>query len=471
MSTAPAQGRQPPAPVPAPTPAWQPDTVVLHAGYDGLQHQRSAAVPIYQTTSFLFEDAQHGAELFDLVQEGHVYARTGNPTQTVLEQRIAQLEGGAAALAVASGMAAIDITLATLAQAGDHVILASALYGGSHNLVVHVLQGRGITSSVVARGDRTALSAAFTPQTKAVFLESVGNPSGDVADIAAIAALAHAQGVAGVVDNTSATPLLIRPLEHGADVVVHSATKYIGGHGVAIGGLIVDGGHFDWRVQSTRYPQLSRPDPAFHQVVFTERYPDAPLVARARTVMLRNAGATLAAHSAFLLLQGLETLALRMERISSNTRAVLHFLQTQPQVARVHHVAHPGHPDHAHAQRYLRGGRIPGLLSLELHGGRAAAQRFYDALQLFLRLVNIGDSKSLAAIPAETTHHLLTDAELARVGIAPGLVRLSIGIEHPDDLLADLRQALRAVGHATPPALPSSNSSPPSHFEPVQELS
>ena len=437
------------APTSGQSAAWRPDTIALHAGYDGLQHQRSAAVPIYQTSSFLFEDAQHGAELFDLVQEGPVYARTGNPTQVVLEQRIAQLEGGAAALAVASGMAAIDITLATLAQAGDHVILASALYGGTHNLVVHVLQGRGIASTVVARGDSDALRAAITERTKAVFLESVGNPSGEVADIAAIAALAHEHGIAVVVDNTCATPLLIRPLEHGADVVVHSATKYIGGHGAVIGGLIVDGGRFDWNAQTRRYPQLTRPDPAFHHVVFTERYPEAPLLARARTVMLRNAGATLAAHSAFLLLQGLETLALRMERISSNTLAVLDFLQAQPQVARVFHAAVSGHADHEQARRYLRGGLVPGLLSFELHGGRAAARQFYDALQLFLRLVNIGDSKSLAAIPAETTHHLLSDAELARVGIAPGLVRLSIGIEHPDDLLADLGQALKQASAAS----------------------
>ncbi|MEX8194634.1 O-acetylhomoserine aminocarboxypropyltransferase/cysteine synthase family protein [Comamonas guangdongensis] len=443
------------APASSQSAAWRPDTIVLHAGYDGLQHQRSAAVPIYQTSSFLFENAQHGAELFDLVQEGPVYARTGNPTQVVLEQRIAQLEGGAAALAVASGMAAIDITLATLAQAGDHVILASALYGGTHNLVVHVLQGRGIASTVVARGDSDALRAAITERTKAVFLESVGNPSGEVADIAAIAALAHDHGVAVVVDNTSATPLLIRPLEHGADVVLHSATKYIGGHGAVIGGLIVDGGRFDWNAQTQRYPQLTRPDPAFHHVVFTERYPEAPLLARARTVMLRNAGATLAAHSAFLLLQGLETLALRMERISNNTLAVLDFLQVQPQVARVFHAAVSGHADREQARRYLRGGLIPGLLSFELHGGRAAARQFYDALQLFLRLVNIGDSKSLAAIPAETTHHLLSDAELARVGIAPGLVRLSIGIEHPDDLLADLGQALKQAT-ATSDSSPSS---------------
>lgn len=434
--------------VPDPPP-WRPDTIALHAGYDGMQHQRSAAVPIYQSTSFLFEDAQQGAELFGLVQEGHIYARTGNPTQAVLEQRIAQLEGGAAAVAVASGMAAIDVALATLARAGDHVVVASTLYGGSHNLVAHVLQGRGIASTLVARGDAHALAAAITPRTRAVFLESVGNPSGDVADIAAIAALAHAQGVAVVVDNTCATPLLLRPFDHGADVVVHSATKYIGGHGNAIGGLVVDGGRFDWRAQARRYPQFTQPDPAFRQVVFTERYPGFPLAARARTVMLRNGGATLAAQSAFLLLLGLETLALRMERISRSTLAVLGFLRQHPAVARIHHVAHPGHPDHGHAPRYLRAGLVPGLLSFELHGGRDAAQRFYDALGLFQRLVNIGDSKSLAAIPAETTHHQLSDAELARAGIAPGLVRLSIGIEHQDDLLADLRQALARCAPAS----------------------
>ena len=420
----------------------------MHAGYNGLQHQRSAAVPIYQTTSYLFEDAQQGAELFDLVQEGHVYSRTGNPTQAVLEQRIAQLEGGTAAVAVASGMAAIDMALATVAQAGDHVVVASALYGGSHNLITQVLQGRGVRSTLIARGTAdvpAAVQEAITERTKAVFLESIGNPSGDIADLQAIADVAHAQGVAVVVDNTCATPLLLRPFEHGADVVVHSATKYIGGHGTVMGGLIVDSGRFDWQAHAVRYPQLTRPDPAFHRIVFTERYPQAPFVARTRTVLLRNGGATLPALSSFLLLQGLETMALRMERISRNTQAVLAFLQAQPQVARIRHVAHPSHPDYAVAQRYLRKGLVPGLLSFELHGGRTAAQQFYDALTLFQRLVNIGDSKSLAAIPAETTHHLLSDEDLARAGIAPGLVRLSIGIEHPEDLRNDLRQALQHI--------------------------
>lgn len=440
------------------TAAWEADTIALHAGYNALEHQRSAAVPIYQSTSYVFEDAQQGADLFSLVTEGHIYARTGNPTQAVLEQRIAQLEGGSAALAVASGMAAIDIALATIAQTGDHIVLASALYGGTHNLITHVLNGRGISSTIVPRGDLAALDAAITLRTKAVFVESVGNPSGDVADIAAIAAIAHAHGVAVVVDNTSATPLLIQPLAHGADIVVHSATKYIGGHGNALGGIIVDGGRFDWNAHATRYPQLTQPEAAFHQLVYTERYPQAPFVARARTVVLRNGGAVLPALSAFLLLQGLETLALRMERISRNTAAVLAFLQSHPQVARISHVGLPQHPDHAHAQRYLRHGWLPGLISFELHGGRAAAQPFYDALQLFQRLVNIGDSKSLATIPAETTHQQLSDAELARVGISPGLVRLSIGIEHPADLLADLAQALgrtrqptAAASHAAHP--------------------
>lgn len=424
---------------------WQADTLALHAGYDALQHQRSAAVPIYQTTSFVFEDAQQGADLFGLAQEGHIYARTGNPTQAVLEQRIAQLEGGTAAVAVASGMAATDIALATIAQAGDHIVLASAVYGGTHNLVTHVLNGRGIQSTVVPRGSLSALANAITPRTKAVFFESVSNPSGDVADIAAIAAIAHARGVAVVVDNTSASPLLIQPLAHGADVVVHSATKYIGGHGSVLGGVIVDGRRFDWNAHAQRYPQLTQPEEAFHRLIYTERYPQFPFAARARTVVLRNGGAVLPALSSFLLLQGLETLALRMERISRNTAAVLAFLQSHPQVARISHVGLPQHPDHAHARRYLRNGLLPGLLSFELHGGRAAAQPFYDALQLFQRLVNIGDSKSLAAIPAETTHQQLNDEELARAGISPGLVRLSIGIEHPQDLLADLAQALAQI--------------------------
>ncbi|MBF5003782.1 O-acetylhomoserine aminocarboxypropyltransferase/cysteine synthase family protein [Diaphorobacter caeni] len=436
-------------------PPWHADTIVLHSGYNGHEHQRSAAVPIYQSTSYLFENAQQGADLFDLVEEGHIYARTGNPTQTVLEERIAQLEGGTAALAVASGMASIDMAIATLAQAGDHVVVASQLYGGTQNLIAHVLKARGITSTLVHRGELARLEQAFTAQTKAVFVESVANPSGNIADLATIAAKAHAHGIAIIVDNTSATPLLIRPFDHGADIVVHSATKYIGGHGNVIGGVIVDGGRFDWAAHPERYPQFTTPEPAFHHFVITEKFPEFPFVARTRTVVLRNSGASLAALSSFLLLQGLETLALRLDRISRNTRELLDFLVQHPLVSRVSHVSQPHHPDHIHARRYLRGGHVPGLISFELHGGRDAARRFYDALSLFQRLVNIGDSKSLAAIPAETTHHLLTDDELQQAGIAPGLVRLSVGIEHPEDLIADLRQALL---HADAPR------TEPSHF-------
>ncbi|MDR0225305.1 MAG: O-acetylhomoserine aminocarboxypropyltransferase/cysteine synthase [Burkholderiaceae bacterium] len=429
---------------------WRQDTQALHAGYRGREQQRSAAVPIYQTSSFVFDSAQHGADLFGLVEEGEVYSRTANPTLAVLEQRVAALEGGVAALAVASGMAAIDVALATLASAGDHVVVASQLYGGTHNFIAHVLASRGVDSTVVDKNDFAALRQALGPRTRAVFVESVGNPSGGIADLARLADISHAAGVALVVDNTVASPLLLRPFDWGADIVVHSATKAIGGHGNALGGLIVDSGRFDWRAHAARYPQFSTPEPAYQGFVFTEKFPDRAYIARARAVLLRNCGAALAPHSAFLLLQGLETLALRQQRASSNTLAVIDFLQQHPEVERIHHAGLAGHADRGLAQRYLRGGLVPALLGFELRGGRPAARAFYDSLRLFLRLVNIGDSKSLAAIPAETTHSLLTDEALARSGIAPGLVRLSLGIEHPDDLLADLAQALAHAAAATP---------------------
>jgi O-acetylhomoserine (thiol)-lyase len=397
-------------------------------------------VPIYQSTSFVFDSAQHGANLFGLVEEGDVYSRTANPTLAVLEQRIATLEGGVAALALASGMAAIDVALATLARAGDHVVVASQLYGGTHNFIAHVLASRGVQSTAVAKDDFEALRRAIGPRTKAVFVESVGNPSGGIADLRRLADISHAAGVALVVDNTVASPLLLRPFDWGADIIVHSATKAIGGHGNVLGGLIVDSGRFDWVAHAGRYPQFSAPEPAYQGFVFTEKFPDRAFIARA--------GAALAPHSAFLLLQGLETLGLRQERASRNTLAVIDFLQHHPLVERIHHASQPGHPDHVLARWQLRSEHVPALLGFELRGGRPAARAFYDALRLFLRLVNIGDSKSLAAIPAETTHSLLSDEELARVGIAPGLVRLSIGIEHPQDLLADLAQALERAATA-----------------------
>lgn len=428
---------------------WQQDTQALHAGYRGREQQRSAAVPIYQSSSFVFDSAEHAANLFGLVEEGEVYSRTANPTLAVLEQRVAALEGGQAALALASGMAAIDVALATLARAGDHVVVASQLYGGTHNFIAHVLASRGVQSTTVAKDDFEALRQAIGPCTKAVFVESVGNPSGGIADLRQLADISHAAGVALVVDNTVASPLLLRPFDWGADIIVHSATKAIGGHGNALGGLIVDSGRFDWRAHAQRYPQFSAPEPAYQGFVFTEKFPGLAFIARARAVLLRNCGAALAPHSAFLLLQGLETLALRQQRASSNTLAVIEFLQAHPLVERIHHASLAGHADQRLALRYLRGGLVPALLGFELRGGRAAARAFYDALGLFLRLVNIGDSKSLAAIPAETTHSLLSDEELRSAGIAPGLVRLSLGIEHPQDLLADLAQALEhALKHA-----------------------
>jgi O-acetylhomoserine (thiol)-lyase len=428
--------------------AWRPDTQALHTGYSSSAHQRSAAVPIYQGTSYVFDSAQHGADLFDYAQLGYIYARTGNPTVGVLEQRIAALEGGVLALALASGMAAIDVALGTLAAAGDEVLIASQLYGGTHMFITEVLQSRGVASRIVGKDDFDALAAAITPRTKAVFVESVGNPSGALTDLRRIANIAHAAGVALVVDNTVASPLQIRPFDWGADIVVHSATKVIGGHGNALGGVIVDGGRFDWAAHAERYPQFSTPEPAFRNTVYTERFPGLEFLMRARTALFRNTGAALPAHSAFLLLQGLETLAVRQDRITSNTRRVIAFLQQQAQVARIHHVSLADHPDHALAQRYLQGGGVPGILSFELRGGRHAAHQFYDALRLFLRLINIGDSKSLASIPAETTHYAMSDADLEQAGIAPGLVRLSVGIEHPDDLIDDLRQALAQVTHA-----------------------
>ena len=423
------------------------DTLVLHGGYFPEQHERSAAVPIYQTSSFVFDNAQYGADLFDLAIEGNIYSRVSNPTLNVLEQRIAALEGGVGALAVASGMAAIDYAISTIASAGDHIIATSELYGGTHNFFTHILPSRGIHSTLVNKNDVTALKQAINKHTKAIFIESIGNPSGGMADITAISEIAHQAGIVVIVDNTVASPLLIRPIKHGADIVVHSATKYIGGHGTVLGGLIIDSGRFDWVKHQDRYPQFTTPDPSYHGIIFSEHFGSQAYIARARTVPLRNTGAALSANSAFLLLQGLETLAIRIERISNNTTRIVKYLTEHPLVEKVHHVSMNNHPDHELSKKYINQNGTPGIVSFELKGGRTAARLFYDALKLFLRLVNIGDSKSLAAIPAETTHHQLDDVALAKVGITPGLVRLSIGIEHINDLLDDLDQALQSSTH------------------------
>lgn len=419
------------------------ETIALHHGYQA-DDQQSAAVPIHQTTSFCFDSAQHAADLFDLKQTGNIYSRIMNPTCHVLEQRIAALEGGIGALAVASGMAAITYAIQTLAEVGDNIVSVNQLYGGTYNLFAHTLPRQGITVRFADKDDLTALAALIDDKTKAIFCESIGNPSGAIVDIAALAALAHQHGVPLIVDNTVATPFLWRPIEHGADIVVHAATKYIGGHGTTIGGVIVDSGKFPWAKHAARFPLLNQPDVSYHGVNYSQDIGEAAYIARARVVPLRNMGAALSAQAAWNLLQGLETLALRIERVCENTLKVAHFLQQHPQISWVNYAALPEHKDHALAQKYLQG-HASGILSFGLKGGKAAGVKFYDALNLILRLVNIGDAKSCAAIPASTTHRQLNDEELKLAGVSADLVRLSIGIEHIDDILADLSQALAAA--------------------------
>jgi O-acetylhomoserine (thiol)-lyase len=417
------------------------ETLALHAGYEPDPVTKSVAVPIYQTTSYAFDDAQHGADLFDLKVPGNIYTRMTNPTNAVLEQRVAAMEGGIAGLAVASGMAAITYTVQTLAEAGDNIIATSELYGGTYNLFAHTLPRQGIEVRFVNKDQFAELEGKIDARTKAIYCESIGNPSGGIADIETIAAIAHRHGVPLVVDNTVPSPSLWRPLEHGADIIVTSATKYIGGHGTSVGGVIVDSGKFPWHEQQERFPQLNTPDASYHGVVYTEAFGPAAFIGRARVVPLRSMGAALSPLNAFLLLQGLETLSLRMERICANTQKVAEYLENHPDVVWVNYAGLPSHKDHPLAQKYM-GGRASGILSFGLGSGREGTRKFYDALQIFLRLVNIGDCKSLAAIPAETTHRQLNEAELKSAGVSPEMVRLSVGIEHIDDLIADLDQAL-----------------------------
>ncbi|EKO3557566.1 aminotransferase class V-fold PLP-dependent enzyme [Vibrio metschnikovii] len=419
------------------------ETIALHHGYQA-DNQNSVAVPIHQTTSFSFNDAQHAADLFDLKVQGNIYSRIMNPTCDVLEQRISALEGGIGALAVASGMAAITYAIQTLAQAGDNIISISELYGGTYNLFAHTLPRQGIEVRFVDKDNFTQLAQMIDDNTRAVFCESIGNPSGSIVDIEMIANLAHQHGLPLIVDNTVATPFLWRPFEHGADIVVHSATKYIGGHGTTIGGLIVDSGKFPWHAYPQRFPLLNEPDISYHGVNYAQDIGAAAFIARARVVPLRNMGAALSAQAAWNLLQGLETLALRIERINQNTFAVAQWLSQHPQVNWVNYAGLSTHKDHSLAQKYMHG-KASGILSFGIVGGREAGARFYDALSLILRLVNIGDAKSCAAIPASTTHRQLNDQELQAAGVSADMVRLSIGIEHIDDLLADLEQALQAT--------------------------
>lgn len=422
------------------------ETLAIHAGYSPDPTTKAVAVPIYQTSSFAFDDTQHGADLFDLKVAGNIYSRIMNPTNAVLEERVAALEGGVGALAVASGMAAITYAIQTVAEAGDNIVSVAKLYGGTYNLLAHTLPRFGIETRFAAHDNIAALEALIDDKTKAVFCESIGNPAGNIVDLAALAAAAHRHGVPLIVDNTVATPILCRPFEHGADIVVHSLTKYIGGHGTSIGGIVVDSGKFPWADNKARFPLLNTPDPSYHGVTYTEAFGPAAFIGRCRVVPLRNTGAALSPFNAFLILQGLETLALRMERHCENALKVAHYLQNHPQVAWVKYAGLPDHPEHALAQRYC-GGKPASILSFGIVGGQEAGARFIDALKLVVRLVNIGDAKSLACHPASTTHRQLNDEELQRAGVPRDMVRLSIGIEHSDDILADLAQALDAAAH------------------------
>jgi len=421
----------------------KPETLAIHAGYSPDPTTRAVAVPIYQTTSFAFDDTQHGADLFDLKVPGNIYTRIMNPTNDVLEQRVAALEGGVGALAVASGMAAITYAIQTIAEAGDNIVSVAKLYGGTYNLFAHTLPRFGIQVRFAAHDDIAALEALIDENTKAVFCESIGNPAGNIIDLQALANAAHRHGVPLIVDNTVATPLLCRPFDHGADIVVHSLTKYIGGHGNSIGGMVVDSGKFPWADNKERFALLNTPDASYHGVTYTEAFGPAAFIGRCRVVPLRNTGAALSPFNAFLILQGLETLALRMERHCENAMKVATYLQQHPQVAWVRYAGLPDHPEHELAQRYM-GGKPASILSFGIEGGQEAGARFIDALKLVVRLVNIGDAKSLACHPASTTHRQLNDEELEKAGVPRDMVRLSIGIEHIDDILADLEQSLEA---------------------------
>ena len=420
------------------------ETLAIHAGYSPDPTTKAVAVPIYQTTSYAFDDTQHGADLFDLKVAGNIYTRIMNPTTDVLEKRVAALEGGVAALAVASGMAAITYAIQTIAGVGDNIVSVAKLYGGTYNLFAHTLPRQGIQVRFAPHDDIAALEALIDDNTKAVFCESIGNPAGNIIDLQALADAAHRHGVPLIVDNTVATPILCRPFEHGADIVVHALTKYIGGHGTSIGGIVVDSGTFPWAENKARFPLLNTPDVSYHGVTYTEAFGPAAFIGRCRVVPLRNMGAALSPFNAFLILQGLETLALRMERHCENAQKVAEFLKGHPQVSWVQFAGLAEHPEHALAQRYM-GGKPASIMSFGIKGGEAAAAKFIDALKLVVRLVNIGDAKSLACHPASTTHRQLNDEELARAGVSRDLVRLSIGIEHIDDILEDLTQALEAA--------------------------
>jgi O-acetylhomoserine (thiol)-lyase len=420
------------------------ETLAIHAGYTTDPTTKSVAVPVYQTVAYEFDNAQHGADLFNLVVPGNIYTRIMNPTNDVLEKRVAALEGGIAGLALSAGSAAVTYSILTIAKAGNNVVSVPSLYGGTYTLFAHTLPSLGIQVRFAKDDSAAALGALIDEKTAAVFCETIGNPAGNIPDLEAITAMAHERGVPVIVDNTVPTPVLMKPIEFGADIVVHSLTKYMGGHGTSIGGIIIDSGKFPWAEHKTRFPMLNNPEPAYHGVVYTEALGPAAYIGRARTVPLRNTGSALSPFNAFLFLQGIETLALRMERHVSNAMAVAHHLESHPAVAWVNYPGLRSSPYYQLAQKYTKG-RPSALLTFGIKGGFDAGVRFYDALQLFKRLVNIGDAKSLAAHPASTTHRQLSEGELKTAGVTSDMIRLCIGIEAIEDILADIDQALAAA--------------------------
>ena len=417
------------------------ETIAVHGGYSPDPTTKAVAVPIYQTVSYAFDDTQHGADLFDLKVQGNIYTRIMNPTTDVLEKRIAALEGGIGALGLASGAMAITYSLLTIAEAGDNIVSVGTLYGGTYNLFAHTLPQWGIQVRFANYRDPDSFKPLIDEKTKAVFCESIGNPLGNIVDIAALAKVAHEAGLPLIVDNTVPTPYLCRPIEHGADIVVHSLTKNLGGHGTTLGGALVDSGKFPWASHKARFRRLNEPDVSYHGVVFTEALGEAAYIGRARVVPLRNTGGAISPFNSFLILQGIETLALRMDRICENTVSVAQFLRQHDKVSWLNYAGLPDHQDYPLVQKYMQG-RASGILTFGVKGGAAAGARFQDALKVFTRLVNIGDSKSLACHPASTTHRQLSPEELKKAGVSEDMVRLSIGIEHIDDLKEDLEQAL-----------------------------
>ena len=419
------------------------ETQAIHAGYEDDPTTRAVAVPIYQTTSYSFRDTQHGADLFNLAEPGNIYTRMMNPTSDVLEQRISQLEGGIGALAMASGMAAITAAIQTVARAGDNIISVSQLYGGTYNLFAHSLPNQGIEARMASGDDIDALEALVDVNTKALFCESIGNPAGNIVDIQALSSMAHKHGIPVIVDNTVATPIFCRPIEQGADIVIHSLTKYIGGHGTSLGGIIVDSGKFPWK-DNPRFSVFNQPDPSYHGVVYADAMGESAFIGRARVVPLRSMGAAITPFNSFLILQGLETLALRMERHTENALKVAKYLSAHKRVDWVNYAGLEGDKYYDLSKKVVSG-KPSGILSFGIKGGEAAGAKFIDALQLIKRLVNIGDAKSLACHPASTTHRQLSDDELKSAGASREMVRISVGIEHVDDIIADIEQALEDV--------------------------